>query len=105
MSDIHITINGNTNLNAAGVCDAIYRSQIALAQEFLNENHHADLAHVKCLLFKLLPKEYFDYIEMLHEHQDMQIVINIMGGQNLIAPNAGEAEQKISQSQPPQIGI
>lgn len=73
--------------------DAVYRSQIAAAQEFLNENRAADLSRVKCLLHKLLPKEYFEYIEQLREHQDPQTIINIMGGHNIVAPNAREAGQ------------
>ena len=73
--------------------DTVYRSQIAAAQEFLNENRSADLSRVKCLLHKLLPKEYFEYVEQLREHQDPQTIINIMGGQNIVAPNAQEASQ------------
>ena len=73
--------------------DTVYRSQIAAAQEFLNENRSADLSRVKCLLHKLLPRDYFDYIEQLREHQDPQTIINIMGGQNIVAPNAQEASQ------------
>lgn len=71
----------------------VYTSQIAKAQEFLNENHSADLSRVKCLLHKLLPKEYFDLIEQLREHQDPQIIFNIHGGQNIIAPKAKQAKQ------------
>ena len=73
--------------------DTVYRSQIAAAQEFLNENRNADLSRVKCLLHKLIPKDYFEYIEQLREHQDPQTIINIMGGQNIVAPNAQEASQ------------
>ena len=73
--------------------DTVYRSQIAAAQEFLNENRSADLSRVKCLLHKLLPRDYFEYIEQLREHQDPQTIINIMGGQNIVAPNAQEASQ------------
>ena len=73
--------------------DTVYRSQIAAAQEFLNENRSADLSRVKCLLHKLLPRDYFDYIEQLREHQDPQTIINIMGGQNIVTPNAQEAIQ------------
>ena len=73
--------------------DTVYRSQIAAAQEFLNENRNADLSRVKCLLHKLIPKDYFEYIEQLREHQDQQTIINIMGGQNIVAPNAQEASQ------------
>lgn len=78
--------------------DAIYRSQIAAAQEFLNENRNADLSRVKCLLHKLLPKEYFDYIEQLREHQDPQTIVNIMGGQNIVAPNAKSVTQEEKKS-------
>ena len=73
--------------------DTVYRSQIAAAQEFLNENRSADLSRVKCLLHKLLPKDYFEYIEQLREHQDPQTIIKIGGGQNIAAPNTQEASQ------------
>lgn len=76
-------------------CDTIYTSQIAKAQEFLNENHCADLSRVKCLLYKLLPKEYFDQIEQLREYQDSLNIFNINGGQNIIAPKAELAIQHI----------
>ena len=75
--------------------DTVYRFQIAAAQEFLNENRSADLSRVKCLLHKLLPKEYFEYIEQLREHQDTQTIINIMGGQNIVAPKAKSATQTL----------
>lgn len=75
--------------------DAVYTSQIIKAQEFLNENHSADLSRVKCLLHRLLPREYFDQIEQLREHQNPQNIINIHGGQNIIAPKAEQAEQHI----------
>ena len=73
--------------------DTVYRFQIAAAQEFLNENRNADLSRVKCLLHKLIPKDYFEYIEQLREHQDPQTIINIMGGHNIVAPNAQSATQ------------
>lgn len=75
--------------------DAVYKSQLIKAQEFLNENRHADLSRIKCLLHKLLSKEYFDQIEQLREHQDPQNVFNIHGGQNIIAPNAEQTKQNI----------
>ena len=70
--------------------------QIAAAQEFLNENRSADLSRVKCLLHRLLPREYFEYVEQLREHQDTQTIINIMGGQNMVAPKASSATQSFS---------
>ena len=84
--------------------DTVYRSQIAAAQEFLNENRSADLSRVKCLLHKLLPKDYFEYIEKLREHQDPQTIINIMGGQNIVAPNAQSATQSFSSENSPKKG-
>ena len=84
--------------------DAVYRSQLAAAQAFLNENRSADLSRVKCLLHKLLPRDYFEYIEQLKEHQDPQTIINIMGGQNIVAPNAQSAKQSFSSENSPKTG-
>lgn len=72
-----------------------YLVQIAKAQEFLNENRNADISRVKCLMRKILPKEYHDVIESLKEHQNPQIIYEISGGSNIIAPNATCAEQNI----------
>ena len=77
-----------------------YLRQIAAAQEYLNENRNADLSHVKCLLRWIMPKEYHDEIDKLHEREDPQFVCIINGGQNLIAPNAQQAEQNIQDSTP-----
>ena len=77
-----------------------YLRQIAAAQQFLDENRNADLAHVKCLLRWIMPKEYHDEIDKLHEREDPQFVCIINGGQNLIAPNAQQAEQNIQDSTP-----
>ena len=84
--------------------DTVYRSQIAAAQEFLNENRCADLSRVKCLLHKLLPRGYFEYIEQLREHQDPQTIINIMGGQNIVAPCARSAAQSYGRGKSPKKG-
>ena len=84
--------------------DTVYRSQIASAQEFLNENRSADLSRVKCLLHKLLPRDYFEYIEQLREHQDPQTIINIMGGQNIVAPCARSATQSYGRGKSPKKG-
>ena len=74
--------------------DSIYISQITAAQEFINNNRKADLSQIKCILRNMLPKEYHEKIEGLKEYQDPK-VININGGQNLIAPNAKNAKQDI----------
>jgi phosphoribosyl-ATP pyrophosphohydrolase len=73
--------------------DSIYFDQIAAAQEFLNENHNADLARVQRLLQKMIPERYYDAIAQLKEHQDSAVIYNIYGGQHLHAPNAREVEQ------------
>lgn len=75
-----------------------YLRQIAAAQQFLNENRNADLAHVKCLLRRMIPEEYHGEIEKLHEREDHKFVCIINGGQNLIAPNARQAEQTVQES-------
>ncbi len=77
-----------------------YLKQIVAAQQFLNANRNADLSHVKCLLRQIMPKEYHDEIDKLHEREDPQFVCIINGGQNLIAPNAQQAEQNIQDSTP-----
>ena len=74
--------------------DSVYISQITAAQEFINNNRKADLSQIKCILRKMLPKEYHEKIDELKEYQDPKI-ININGGQNLIAPNAKNAKQDI----------
>lgn len=74
--------------------DSVYISQITAAQEFINNNRKADLSQIKCILRKMLPKEYHEKIEELRECQEPKI-ININGGQNLIAPNAKNAKQDI----------
>lgn len=94
-ADLPLLIEKLNRTPVSEAYNAVYISQIAKAQEFLNENHSADLSRVKCLLHRLLPREYFDQIEQLREHQNPQNIINIHGGQNIIAPKAEQAEQHI----------
>ena len=68
---------------------------IRQAQEFMNENHYADISRLHCLLRKMMPKEYHDLIDQIKECQDPHVIFNIHGGNNLIAPNASHAEQKV----------
>lgn len=68
---------------------------IRKAQEFMNENHYADISRVHCLLRKMMPKEYHDLIEQIKECQDPHVMFNVNGGNNVIAPNASQAEQNI----------
>ena len=72
-----------------------YLHMIRMAQEFMNENHHADISRLHCLLRKMMPRDYHDLIEQIKECQDPHVIFNIYGGNNLIAPNAYQAEQKI----------
>ena len=70
---------------------------IRQAQEFMNENHFADISRLHCLLRKMMPKEYHDLIDQIKECQDPHVIFNINGGNNLIAPNASQAEQKVEE--------
>ena len=72
-----------------------YLYMIRKAQEFMNENHFADVSRVQCLLRKMMSKEYHGLIDQIKECQDPHVIFNIHGGNNLIAPNAGQAEQKM----------
>lgn len=70
---------------------------IMVKQEFMNENHYADISRLHCLLRKMMPKEYHDLIDQIKECQDPHVIFNIHGGNNLIAPNASQAEQKVEE--------
>lgn len=72
-----------------------YLYMIRKAQEFMNENHFADISRVQCLLRKMMSKEYHGLIDQIKECQDPHVIFNIHGGNNLIAPNASQAEQKV----------
>ena len=72
-----------------------YLYMIRKAQEFMNENHFADVSRVQCLLRKMMSKEYHGLIDQIKECQDPHVSFNIHGGNNLIAPNASQAEQKV----------
>ena len=77
----------------------IYYYMICKAQEFMNENHYADISRMQCLLRKMMPKEYHDLIDQIKECQDPHVDFNIHGGNNLIAPNASHAEQKMQEDE------
>lgn len=72
-----------------------YLYMIQKAQEFMNENHFADVSRVQCLLRKMMSKEYHGLIDQIKECQDPHAIFNIHGGNNLIAPSASQAEQKL----------
>ena len=77
--------------------EEIYLHMIRKAQEFMNENHFADISRLHCLLRKMMPKEYHDLIDQIKECQDSHVIFNIRGGNNLIAPNASQAEQTVQE--------
>ena len=79
--------------------EEIYYNMICKAQEFMNENHYADISRTQCLLRKMMPKEYHDLIDQIKECQDPHVDFNIHGGTNLIAPNASHAEQKMQEDE------
>ena len=72
-----------------------YLYMIRKAQEFMNENHFADVSRVQCLLRKMMSKEYHGLIDQIKECQDPHVIFNIHGGNNLIAPNASQTELKV----------
>ena len=76
--------------------NTVYTNQIAKAQEFLNETPKADLSRVKCLLRTMLPERYHRVIDRLKQHQDPRVIIHVMGGQNIVAPNAKDVSQHIN---------
>lgn len=84
--------------------DVCYQTLIANAQGFLNENSRVDLSRVKCLLRAMFPEQYHGAIDHLREHQDPQVIINILGGNHIVAPNAHEAHQNIHPSSHPSKG-
>ena len=51
---------------------------IQKAQEFMNENHFADVSRVQCLLRKMMSKEYHGLIDQIKECQDPHAIFNIM---------------------------
>lgn len=77
----------------------IYLHQIQLAQEFLNENHQADVSRLQCLLRKIMPTEYHNVIDKISLNASNPITININNGQNIIAPNAKSADQHLHKQQ------
>ena len=51
----------------------IYLHMIRKAQEFMNENQHADISRLHCLLRKMMPKEYHGLIDQIKECQDPHV--------------------------------
>ena len=48
-----------------------YLYMIQQAQEFMNENHFADVSRLHCLLRKMMPKEYLGFSHIADKnHKD-----------------------------------
>ena len=54
----------------------IYLHMIRKAQEFMNENHYADISRVHCLLRKMMPKEYHDVSVRILGHYEFGTLKN-----------------------------
>ena len=73
-----------------------YNDQIRLAQDFLDENPQADISRLQCLMRKILPSEYHFQVDLIRRTPAVAPTINVMGGHNLIAPQASTATQNVA---------
>ena len=69
-----------------------YKHQLEVAQDFLHENHHADVARLQVLLQRMMPLEYHDAILALKEGKSIASV-EISNSQVSLAPSASTAIQ------------
>lgn len=72
----------------------IYMHQLKVAQEFLHENHHADVARLQVLLQRMMPSEYHEAILALREDKGIASV-EISHSQVSLAPSATTAIQQV----------
>lgn len=72
----------------------IYQYQLKAAQEFLHENHYADVARLQVLLQKMMPVEYHEAILALKEGKNIAS-IEISHSQVSLAPSASTAIQQV----------
>ncbi|WP_287621512.1 hypothetical protein [Parabacteroides sp.] len=69
--------------------DAIYTDQIAKAQDFVNgSSSKLNIHAVRELLRDLLPEHYHPAIKKIKQGQSVKNIINILGGNNQVLPNA-----------------
>lgn len=69
--------------------DAIYTDQIAKAQDFVNgSSSELNIHAVRELLRDLLPERYHPAIKQIKQGQSVKTIINILGGNNQVLPNA-----------------
>lgn len=73
-----------------------YNDQIRLAQDFLDENPQADISRLQCLMRKILPQEYHFQVDLIRRTPVVASTINVMGGHNLIAPQASTVTQNVA---------
>ena len=59
---------------------------IQKAQEFMNENHFADVSRVQCLLRKMMSKEYHGLIDQIKECQDPHAILIFMAATISLRP-------------------
>lgn len=72
------------------------RQQILNAQTFVNENDDIDCIHVHQLLEELMPQELWSAIKEIKKGQKPQVLIQVLGGNNQIQPNATTGVQHIT---------
>lgn len=73
--------------------DAVYTEQLAKAQDFVNGSSDINIHALRELLRELLPESYSPAIKKIKPGQSVKTIINILGGQNQILPNAEKGEQ------------
>ncbi len=75
--------------------EAIYRHQLAQAQQFANENSKADISRLHDLLRRIMPAEFHGEIDNIREGKAF-VRIEISGGNNQILPGADAGVQNNS---------
>lgn len=70
--------------------------QIKYAQTFVNNNKDIDCIHVHQLLQELMPQELWPMIKEIKKGQSPQTLIQVLGGNNQIQPNATTGVQHIT---------
>lgn len=95
LEDLLTVIKEQTESNAQSIVeqvsenlDAIYTEQIAKTQDFVNGSANLNIHAIRELLRDLLPERYHSAIKKIKPGQSVKTIINILGGNNQILPNA-----------------
>lgn len=96
LEDFLNLLNKETESNAQSIVeqvsenlDAIYTEQLAKAQDFVNgSSSELNIHAVRELLRDLLPERYHPAIKKIKQGQSVKTIINILGGNNQVLPNA-----------------